>query len=112
MLNIEIDGEEIELPARWSICDECGGEGKSSAYLGAFTMEQLHEDPEFAEQYMEGGYDKPCERCKGSGKVLLVDEEACRADPALRGPLRAYLDTQRAEAEYRRESEAERRAGA
>lgn len=69
------DEREIELPFRWIICDDCRGHGKSSAYLGAFTGDQMREDPDFAEEYMSGGYDRCCDACNGSGKVKAVDEK-------------------------------------
>jgi RecJ-like exonuclease len=73
------DGVEHELPTKWKICPQCEGHGKSSLYLGAFTGEQMREDPEFAEEYMAGRYDRTCETCKGSGKVEEVDRRRCNA---------------------------------
>lgn len=66
------DGNEVELPWAWEICGRCEGHGTSSAYLGAFTGEQLRDDPEFAEDYFAGRYDRPCEKCGGHGKVKTV----------------------------------------
>lgn len=68
---------EIELPAHWVICSRCSGEGHTSLHLGAFTREQLDEDPDFTEDYMAGNYDKPCEACGGSGKVQEIDRDSC-----------------------------------
>jgi hypothetical protein len=62
-----------ELPFKWEICPHCQGHGKSSAYLGAFTRDQLDEDPEFFEDYLAGHYDRACDHCQG-GKVKVVDE--------------------------------------
>lgn len=62
--------------SKWRICPRCEGEGKSSAYLGAFTsddMEELGQD--FQEDYANGEYDKTCEQCGGSGKVQKADEQ-------------------------------------
>ena len=67
------NGEPRELPYKYEICGSCKGHGKSSGYLGAFTPAQLAEDPEFAEDYMRGDYDRPCEVCGGSGKVKVLD---------------------------------------
>ena len=64
------------LPGNWEICGDCRGEGASCAYLGAFTREQMEEDPEFFHDYMKGDYDRTCEFCGGSGKVWEVNEEA------------------------------------
>lgn len=68
------DGSEIELPFKWEICGSCRGEGKSSAYLGAFTRSEMDEEgPEFLDDYMGGRYDRACDRCEGGGKVRVVD---------------------------------------
>jgi len=61
------------LPFTWAICSRCDGHGKSSAYLGAFTGEQMREDPEFARDYMAGVYDRACDCCGGAGKVKEPD---------------------------------------
>ena len=68
------DGEKIteKIPAIWSICDTCRGNGKHSRHLGAITesdREQHWSEDEF-EGYMRGEYDMQCEVCKGTGKVL------------------------------------------
>lgn len=71
------DGSETVLPHRWVICSSCEGEGKSSAYLGAFTRDQLDEEgPEFIEDYFAGHYDRACDRCGGAGKVKVADTKA------------------------------------
>ena len=54
--------------SKWCICPECDGDGKTSAHLGVVNREDWDED-EF-QFYMEGGYDRPCSFCGGSGKVL------------------------------------------
>lgn len=69
------DGSETELPWQYEICDSCQGHGKSSAYLGAFTADDMQEDPEFSEAYMAGDYDRACEACNGSGKAIVPDFE-------------------------------------
>lgn len=61
------------LPFKWCICPRCEGNGTSSAYLGAITRDTFDDDPEFAEDYMAGRYDRPCDECGGSGKVKQVD---------------------------------------
>lgn len=68
-----------DLPHKWIICDHCNGEGRSSAYLGAFTNEDMGEDQEFFEDYMAGHYDRTCEYCKGSGKIKVIDKDKCNA---------------------------------
>lgn len=88
------DGGERELPFRYVICGQCEGHGRSSAYLGAFTGDQMREDPDFADDYRAGVYDRSCETCGGSGKVKVVDRAKCsKAD------LAAYDAQQRESAE-------------
>lgn len=68
------DGSEIELPTKWTICAACGGEGKSSAYLGAYTRDEMDEaGPEFMDDYMAGRLDQPCISCDGAGKHKVAD---------------------------------------
>lgn len=88
----------IELPWQWVVCSQCRGHGTSSAYLGAFTAEQMREDPEFAEDYMRGDYDRTCETCGGRRVVPEPDRQLC--DPKL---LAAYDAQQADEAAARRE---------
>lgn len=64
-----------ELPTKWVICNHCRGEGKSSAYLGAFSGTQMRdEDPDFEADYFAGHYDRTCEECNGTGKIKEIDE--------------------------------------
>ena len=94
-----------QLPARWFICGCCNGDGRSSAYLGVIDRDEWDAD-EF-EDYLAGGYDRPCAACSGSGKVLEVDRERC--DPEVLAAIdRDAYDL----AMHRRECEAERRMGA
>ena len=104
----EWEVEEIhhELPARWEICNHCSGDGSHSRHIGAITYEDRQRDwsdDEF-DFYMRGGYDKQCEECKGSGKVLVPDFD--RWPDNVR---KAYNDEQAAWASIKAEEEAERR---
>jgi len=99
------------LPARWEICGECDGDGKSSAYLGDFSMDDLNEDPDFAEEYFAGRYDRACPCCKGAGKVLVVDRERCMRTPALAAALLSMDDWVQAGIDNAAEAAAERRMG-
>ena len=98
------------LPTYWAICDSCRGEGRSSAYLGAFTPEQLAEEgPEFIEDYMSGFYDQDCDHCRGTGKVRIVDRDAAEL-MALRIPhIRTLLDEHDAAVEHDHECRMEAR---
>ena len=58
--------------AKWVICGACEGEGTSSAHLGAITSDEWNGpdwDDDSREDYLEGRYDKQCEKCRGTGKV-------------------------------------------
>ena len=104
------EGFEVtyRIPAFWNICDDCYGNGESSAYLGAFTAEDFDEafpEDDDRMRYLSGGYDRRCEQCNGTGKVLLPDDRS--NDPIVQ----AYLEHLREEYEYRMEREAERRYG-
>ena len=103
------DGSERELPWKWAVCSACEGHGKSSAYLGAYTAEDMAEaGPEFVEDYINGFYDRACERCDGSGKVKVPDyakmSKKDRAEFALQERASAEVDAeQRAELRQLRE---------
>lgn len=74
------DEDDEPQPDRspWMICPECSGEGKSSAYLGAFTREDIERcwDPDDWQDYLEGAYDRPCTVCGGTGKIREKAYEA------------------------------------
>jgi RecJ-like exonuclease len=78
------DGSEVELPYRFAICSSCDGEGKSSAYLGAFTRDDLDEaGAEFCQEYFAGRYDRECGHCDGTGKIAVVDRKRMTSDQRL-----------------------------
>lgn len=109
------DGTERTLPTRWAICGACDGDGRTSRHIeracGGFTASEWAEecdgDPDFADDYFAGRYDRACDECDGSGKVREVNEEALSDEDreALREQREAdrYLAAERA---------AERRWGA
>lgn len=88
------------FPRHWAICGCCDGEGTSSAYLGDFSMDELNEDPDFAEAYFDGAYDRTCPKCKGSGKVKAISYE--RLTDAQRQELDDYNEMQAEMAAERR----------
>jgi hypothetical protein len=103
----------VHLPARWEICNHCRGTGKSSAYLGAFTREDMEEEgPEFMEDYMAGHYDRPCDDCEGLGRVLVLDREAIERNPEQRAVLVKLDDMAAQMDECRAITAAEQRGGA
>jgi hypothetical protein len=101
------DGSERELPFKWEICGGCRGHGTSSAYLGAFTREEMDEQgPEFLEDYMAGRYDRECDHCSGLGRVKRADlSRMSKEDRA------AYREQQRGFRDMEAEERAERRFG-
>ncbi len=102
------DDTEKQLPHRWEICATCQGEGKSSAYLGAYTADEMAEQgPDFREDFISGAYDRQCDPCEGSGKVAVVDARRC--PPAL---LAQYREQQADLADMEADMAAERARGA
>jgi predicted methyltransferase len=101
----EVD-EEISVPAIWQVCEACGGEGASSAYLGAFTASEWLQSDDFMEDYMKGFYDRTCEICKGRTTVLAPDWAALTDEEDR--IVQRHLDDL---ADMRAEQAAERRAG-
>ena len=106
--------QEVNFPAKWIICGTCRGNGKHSLRFGAITREDREEnwDDESWDDYMAGNYDERCDDCSGSGKRLVIDEEACENNPKFQ----KHLENWRIGQESLREMEAiyaaERRMGA
>lgn len=100
------DDEFIALPCVWVICQACEGNGMSSAYMGDVTNWLAEADPDEAESYFAGEYDKPCECCGGSGKVQVANYEKMTAEQTA-----AYRMEQKIIRDMAREEEAERRFG-
>lgn len=99
------EGEIVSLPYTWKICGHCEGEGTSSSYLGAFTWEELREQgDEFIEDYFAGNYDRVCDCCDGSGKVVVADHGKMTEEQE-----KKYLEYMQAEIEYESERRAEMR---
>jgi hypothetical protein len=102
------DDTETELPFKWCICSACEGHGKSSAYLGAYTMDEMADaGPEFQEDYMAGHYDRPCDPCGGLGRVKVADQRVMTKEQR-----RAWREQRRADSEMDAIEAAERRMGA
>lgn len=102
--------DEIELPTRWAVCPVCSGEGKHinpAIDCGGLSREDFDEDPDFAEAYMAGVYDVPCNHCGGRTTVREVDLTALSPEQR-----QAWQQQLRDEAEYRALELAELRAGA
>jgi hypothetical protein len=100
---------EHELPVTFEVCPTCEGRGKHvnpSVDAGGLSAEDFYEDPDFAESYMEGHYDVTCYECGGNRVVPVINRDRC--DPEI---LKKLDDREEADAQYRREVEAERRFG-
>lgn len=111
-ITIDTGDTVLTLPARWAICGCCQGCGTDRGASvecdgGGFTGSEWAEQGEdFQRDYLAGFYDRPCEPCKGSGKVLVVNR--AQADRKLLKEYDAHL---REEQEYRAMCAAERRMG-
>ena len=74
----------LVLPARYEVCDTCGGKGSHvnpSIDAHGISGEEFAEDPDFHDSYLEGHYDVTCYGCGGARVVPVVDDErASKAD--------------------------------
>lgn len=81
-LVLETDDDEeieVELPARFEVCDICDGKGKrvNPAIDGhGISAEEFDEDPDFREDYFAGVYDITCSECNGKRVIpVIIDDE-------------------------------------
>jgi DnaJ-class molecular chaperone len=81
----DMDGEgnpgEEWVNFEWDVCPTCNGKGSHvnpSIDAGGLTAEDFYEDPGFAEDYMSGMYDEPCNECKGNRVVPVTSDERVR----------------------------------
>ncbi len=84
--DVEMGDDEdkfVTLPSSWAICNTCRGNGKHSLAIGAITGEEWHNDwsPDEQDDYLAGVYDQGCENCGATGKVLVIDRDACERKP-------------------------------
>jgi len=113
-MKLEINGEEIEVPATWEVCPDCSGKGtelcggmKGYAY-SAEEFNECFDEEDRAEYFKTGGkYDVPCSCCKGRTTVLAPDWELMN-DPELERAWQEQIDY---EHQSWLESEAERKMG-
>lgn len=69
------DGTEFKLPTKWVVCPVCNGAGSHvdpAIDAGGLSAEDFAEDPDFAEDYLAGTYDVPCNKCGGRTTVREV----------------------------------------
>lgn len=71
---------EVELPGKYEVCYACHGEGTETLRDYDFSARDFQEDPDFAEAYFGGRYDKPCRDCKGSRVVVVIDRGGCKPE--------------------------------
>lgn len=74
--NFDNGGETVSLPAKFSVCPGCNGNGTElygSMKGHAYTQAELSEDPDFIVDMLNGNYDVPCSRCKGLRVVPVMD---------------------------------------
>ncbi len=76
------EGDVITFPAKYEVCETCHGEGKHSHCVdgNGISREEFDEDPDFAESYFAGHYDRQCEECNGKRVVLTIDREHANAE--------------------------------
>jgi hypothetical protein len=112
----EVEGDELEVefPSIMEQCPDCQGRG--TTYLGwaakdqpAFSEEEMGYDPDFADDYARGNFDKTCPICKGARELEQVDWELMDENDPL---VLAYKEQLEEEASYQAECDAERRMGA
>lgn len=105
--------QEVELPAKFEICERCDGHGHHSNPAidgnGISGEEMAEWDPDEVEGYFSGRYDIACEEGCDGGKALVVDER--RLTKFQRILFKAHQENEDAAAEDRRISAYERKMG-
>lgn len=70
--------------SKFIVCPSCEGTGGTSAYLGEFTSDDMHDmDDEFMEDYFAGRFDRKCEQCQGQRVVACCKREGCDNEVAV-----------------------------
>jgi DnaJ-class molecular chaperone len=85
MIEITIDTEdggqeELRLPSVRIVCPTCNGGGTQDIFSNGVPNRYFDEDPDFAEDYRSGMYDKTCEECHGRNVVDEVDRSQVDAE--------------------------------
>lgn len=102
-----INDTERTIASKFEVCPDCKGSGTSTAYLGAYTSDELDEaGPEFLEDVRAGNYDRACDLCGGLRVVEVPD--TARMSPA---EIEGWNLEQREAAADAAMAAAERRAG-
>ena len=99
-----------DVPGKWAICGCCHGAGQHCHNIdGNGLSSEMEQDPEFMEAYRAGLYDKPCEECGGSGKIIVPDENRFNEDQKIL--MDAWNEHCASESQYRALVAAERAHG-
>ena len=109
MIEIEIDLEDgssefMRLPSERIVCPTCNGGGTQDIFENGVPSRYFEEDPDFADDYRSGMYDKLCEECKGRNVVDVIDYKQLDAET-----LRKVEWHEEQQAMYEAEVAAERR---
>ena len=105
----DANGDDVQLPAKFSVCGRCDGRGthvNPGVDGNGLSREDFDADPDFEEDYFSGVYDVRCEACQGERVVAALDEARCT--PAQIAQHATYWQD---EADYAAEVAAERRWG-
>jgi hypothetical protein len=100
------DEEEKQIKFQYQVCPICDGKGSHvnpSIDAHGLSSEDFAEDPDFANDYMSGRFDQPCNLCHGNRVTPWPVEE---------DDVKAVQDLINGRFEIEREYEAERRMGA
>lgn len=110
LYNDDGNEEKVQVPFKFEVCDTCNGKGSHvnpSIDAGGLSAEDFYEDPDFAEEYMNGSYDIQCYGCNGRRVVPMLNEENVNKDI-----LKRIIKQQQEEDDFRQMQDAERRMGA
>lgn len=94
---------EVDIPTCFEVCPRCEGRGTHTnpAIDGhGISAEEMHEDPDFAEDYMRGVYDVQCYECDGLRVVEMPDED--RMTDAMRAAWEGKLECEAEERRHRK----------
>jgi|10_taG_2_1085330.scaffolds.fasta_scaffold42955_2 hypothetical protein len=105
--NDEEEEVTLNLPAKFEVCDLCGGKGTTvnpSIDAGGLSSEDFDEDPGFREDYLGGAYDISCPQCGGKRVVPTVNFDGLNIEQK-----KEFDEYQREQEEAARDAEADRK---
>lgn len=112
-----LEMDNAVLPCVYEVCGACSGRGTTTRHIeaegGGFTSSEWAEmcdgDPDFAEDYFSGAYDRDCPDCDGRRVCPVPKDDIWKSKNPVAKELRSWI---RSEQQYRAEVAAERRMGA